>query len=108
MSYRGGHAHVRIEQGQYQQLKVYFLERALHRSAKAVKSELQKIQFEPYAPVRRQLLGILQGVNQARKQAGYELLGQEVFRLRRRVVRVFEPELLEVWIKEIRDVGRDN
>src|SRR5262249_15554588 len=71
VSFRGGHPHVRIEQEEYQNLKAYFVERAVHRSLPALEKELADVTFEPYAPVRRQLLCILRAVNRARKEAGF-------------------------------------
>jgi hypothetical protein len=47
--------------------------------------------FEPYAPVRSQLLCILRAVNRARAAAGLPEVPRTCLRLRRRVVRPFEP-----------------
>jgi hypothetical protein len=89
ISHRGGHSHVRIEQEQYNCLRAYFLELALHRSADSLARALHKLPFEPYAPVRRQLLNLLRAINHARKQAGFELLPSHCLRLRRRICRPF-------------------
>src|SRR6185437_515968 len=67
ISYRGGHPHVRIDQEEYKRLKAYFLELALHRSAERLGGELARLPFEPYAPIRRQLLTALRAVNRERK-----------------------------------------
>lgn len=90
ISYRGGHPHVRIEQEDYKRLKAYFLELALHRSAEHLGSELARLPFEPYAPIRRQLLTVLRAVNRERKRAGFELVARSCFRFARRVCRPFE------------------
>ena len=45
--------------------------------------------FEPYAPIRRPLLNILQAVNRARETVGYERVPVSAVRLRRRRVRPF-------------------
>jgi hypothetical protein len=90
VSYRGGHAHVRIEQGQYAELKAFFLEAAARRPAAWLGRELGRLPFEPYAPVRGQLLGILRAVNRARDTAGLEAVPATCLRLRRRVYRPFE------------------
>ena len=45
--------------------------------------------FEPYAPVRRQLLNIFRAVNGKRKEAGFSRLAVEVLPLRRRIVKPF-------------------
>lgn len=48
------------------------------------------LRFEPYAPVRRQLLNLLRTVNRTRKRAGFEPLPVECLRLKRRIYRPFE------------------
>lgn len=90
VSVRGGHAHVRIELEEYRRLKAYLVELATHRSAEALSREFQGVPFEPYAPVRRQLLNILRAVNRERKRAGFEPVPIAALRLRRRIVRPFE------------------
>jgi hypothetical protein len=90
VSYRGGHSHVRIEQEEYKQMKAYFLNLAVHRSLVTLERELASISFEPYAPVRRQLLCILRAVNRARKKAGFTPVTKHVFRFKRRIYRPFE------------------
>lgn len=51
------------------------------------------IGFEPYAPVRKQLLKILKQVNAERKAAGLARVPTEVIRFRRRIVKPFEPQV---------------
>jgi hypothetical protein len=46
--------------------------------------------YEPYAPVRQQLLNILRLVNRVRHFVGREPISPKVLRLRRRIVRPFE------------------
>jgi len=82
-------AHVRIETARYRELKAYFTERARHRTAERLGAELWRVPFEPYAPVRRQLLNILRAVNEVRKAAGFEKLPYSVLRYRRRIVKPF-------------------
>jgi len=91
ISYRGGHPHVRIDQEEYKRLKAYFLELALHRSVERLGRELARLPFEPYAPIRRQLLTVLRAVNRERQRAGFELVPRSCFRFLRRVCRPFEP-----------------
>jgi hypothetical protein len=91
VSYRNGHPHVRIEQEEYKRLKAYFLELALHRSAERLGRELARLPFEPYAPVRVQLLAVLRSINRERKRAGFEAVPRSCFRFVRRVCRPFEP-----------------
>lgn len=90
ISYRNGHPHVRIEQGEYKRLKAYFLDLAVHRSAEHLGRALGALPFEPYAPVRRQLLVVLRAVNRERKTAGFEPVPKTCFRFMRRVCRPFE------------------
>lgn len=85
------HAHVEIERKQYLELKAWFLELAVHRSAEKLTLAFYELPFEPYAPVRRQLLNILRAVNKARRKAGFSKVPVEVLPLRRRIVRPFEP-----------------
>ena len=92
ISHRGGHAHVRIDREQYKLLKAHLLELATRRSRESLEREFFRIPFEPYAPVRRQLLNILRAVNRARRTAGYEPLSSDCLRFKRRIVRPFEVE----------------
>lgn len=90
ISYRGGHPHVRIEQRQYLELKAYFGEIAVHRRAATLEGMFKRLPFEPYAPVRSQLFGIIREVNRRRKLASFDLVSSNCIRVRRRVVRPFE------------------
>ena len=87
---RQWHPSVRIHPERYRELKRYFLELATHRTAAAIGSELRNLPYEPYAPVRRQLLNILRAVNRARQEAGLEPLTPSALRLRRRPVKPFD------------------
>jgi len=95
ISYRNGHPHVRIEQEQYKRLRAYFLDLALHRSAERLEQELGELPFEPYAPVRRQLLNVLRAVNRDRKRAGFRPVSSSCLRFKRRICRPFEPRYME-------------
>lgn len=90
ISYRNGHPHVRIEQRQFLELKSYFSEVSIYRNGAPLESMLNRLPFEPYAPVRSQLSSILREVNKRRKLAGRELISANCIRLRRRVIRPFE------------------
>ena len=72
VSYRNGHARVRIDQESYKGLKAYLVDLAPRRSVEAMTEEFGMLRFEPYAPVRRQLLNLLRAVNRTRKRAGFE------------------------------------
>ena len=82
--------HVRIEREEFKRLKAHFLGLAVHRKAESISAELFRLPFEPYAPVRRQLLELLRLVNRARRTAGFDLVPVECLRLRRRIVRPFD------------------
>lgn len=94
ISYRRGvdrryHVSVRIAPDEYLELKSYLVGLAVHRSVENLIAEFRRIPFEPYAPVRRQLLNILRAVNRARHAAGFEPVPVSALRLRRRIVRPF-------------------
>lgn len=89
VSYKGGHVHVRIEREEFKRMKAHFLELATHRKADTVAAEFARLSFEPYAPIRRQLIEVLRAVNRARRGMGYELVPLEALRLRRRIMRPF-------------------
>lgn len=91
VSYRNGHASVRIDQETYRRLKVRLTDLALRRSVEHMAEEFRMLHFEPYAPIRRQLLNLLRAVNRARKQAGLGTVPAQCLRLKRRVFRPFAP-----------------
>jgi hypothetical protein len=83
------HACVRIDPPTYRQLKAFFQERAIHRSADTLAADFARIPFARYAPIRRQLLTIHKAVNTQRSQQGYEPVPVSALRLRRQTVRPF-------------------
>ncbi len=84
------HARVQIERDRYTELKAYFLDLAAKRSVETLARELFNLPFEPYAPVRQQLLNLIRLVNKRRHAAGQERLSPEVLRFQRRIVKPFE------------------
>ena len=84
------HAHVEIERRRYLELKAQLMELAVHRQVEHLALQFYKIPYEPYAPIRRQLLNMLRAVNLIRRRAGYQAVPVEVLPLRRRIVRPFE------------------
>jgi hypothetical protein len=82
---------VQIEREWYLSLKAYLLDIAPHRSTDQIAAEFRSLPFEPYAPVRQQMLNLLRHVNRRRESAGVEPIGFDVLRYRRRIVRPFEP-----------------
>jgi hypothetical protein len=89
VSSKRGHAHVRIDLEEFRRLKARVLELAVHRNAKSLTDFFWSLPFEPYAPVRRQLLQLLRLADRKRSQAGYEQLPWDILRFRRRIVRPF-------------------
>jgi hypothetical protein len=88
---QGGAVRVAIERGEYQRLKAYFLDLAPRRTAEQLEAELGSLPFEPYGPIRSQLLCILRAVNHRRKAAGYSPVSKWCFRFKRHIYRPFEP-----------------
>ncbi len=88
---RGGRVSVRVERDEYRGLRAYFADAAVRRSAGVLADELGSLPYEPYAPVRRQMLGLLGLVNRARKASGLEEVPLACLRLRRRIGPVFAP-----------------
>lgn len=84
------HAHVAIERRRYLELKAWLLDRAVHRSVEHLALEFYRLPYEPYAPVRRQLLNLWRAVNRRRRQAGFQPVPVEVLPLKRRIVRPFD------------------
>lgn len=87
-----GHASVRISREEYLRAKSHFESIACHRSAEALCRELGALRFEPFAPVRRQLLNILRAVNRARGARGFEPIPHTALRLRPTPQRIFVEE----------------
>jgi hypothetical protein len=85
-----GHPRVLIELEEHKRLKAYFIDLAVCRSREWLEAELERLPFEPYAPVRRQLLTIHRAVNRARKEAGFEPVSKSCLRFKRRIYRPFE------------------
>ncbi len=81
---------VQISRAAMKELKARFLENARCRREEWFAEEFWKLPYEPYAPVRQQLLGILRQVNAARSAVGMSKLSPEIIRYRREPVKVFE------------------
>jgi hypothetical protein len=89
------HASVRIHPKQYRLLKSYFLDIATRRSPEQISDELRRLPFEPYAPVRRQMLNITRAVNGRRSRSGMEPIPTSALRLRRAILKPFLEESAE-------------
>lgn len=80
-----------IARTQLDVLRKQFTAIALHRSKDALAREIFNLPYEPYAPVRKQLLGLVFMVNKIRKAAGYEPLPTSCIRYHRRIVQPRRP-----------------
>jgi hypothetical protein len=90
---RGGgayHASVRINRDLFQTIKSRYEGAALECTAEQLFSELHTLPYEPYAPVRSQLRGLLRAINRRRRLAGLEQVSEQALRLRRAPVRPFD------------------
>ena len=81
---------VLIAREPYRELCAYFLSIACHRRAEALAEELYALPYEPYAPVRKQLLKLLRLINAKRQAAGYSKIPPTCLRFKREIVRSFE------------------
>jgi hypothetical protein len=84
------HSHVEVDREWLKVLQAWFLDTAVRRSVEKVVLDFYRFPFEPYAPVRRQMLNLLRAVNRARRQAGQDEIPYQAIPLRRRVFRPFE------------------
>lgn len=89
ISYKGGRVQVRIEREELKRLKAHLLAVAPHRHGESVADEFLRLRYEPYAPVRRQLLHVLRAVNARRRAAGFDAVSPDVLRRYRTIVRPF-------------------
>lgn len=74
----------------YRELCASFLSIACHRRAETLAEELYGLPYEPYAPVRKQLLKLLRLVNAKRQASGYSKISPTCLRFKREIVRAFE------------------
>jgi hypothetical protein len=94
---------VQIEAELYKGLRAYLEDIALHRSARQLAVELADLPFEPYAPVRQQLLNLIRYINHRRQTANLEPVSFSVLRYRRRIVRPFGTlEMSPAYVSRVR------
>ena len=86
---RSGRVCVRIDSIEYRVLKRELLELSRRASAAGVAAVFERIPFEPWRPVRSQLLSLLRAVNRERAARRVDEVSRECVRWRRRIV--FEP-----------------
>lgn len=82
---------VMIGRAAYRYLKAEFLEAATRKSATDLAAKFSRLPFEPYAPIRKQLLQILRMVNAKRRTAALDRLPGKIVRTKRRIVKPFDP-----------------
>ena len=92
---RKWHVSVRIHPERYKNLKAYLTDIATKRSVESLVAEFQALRFEPYAPVRSQLMSLRRRVNEARKKQGYAPVPFEALRMKREIVKPFGFEKVE-------------
>lgn len=80
---------VQIARPAMRELKAKFLAAARTRRPEWFAEQFWRLPYEPYAPVRKQLLDLLRQINAARKAAGLPKLSTEMIRYRQRRVKVF-------------------
>ena len=84
------HSHVEIDRQWYKVLQAWFLDTAIRRSAEKVAFDFYRCPFEPYAPVRRQLLGCCAVSMRPENGQANRCCHMLCLPMRRRVVRPFE------------------
>ncbi len=85
-----GHPSVRIARRRFEELKRRFADDALRLSVEDLAVRFGELPFEPFAPVRGQLLTLLRSVNRIRKTASLPLIPATALRLCRKPVKPFE------------------
>lgn len=80
-----------IARESYRELCASILAIACHRRGETLAEELFSLPYEPYAPVRKQLLKLLRLINAKRQAAGFSKISASSLRFQREIVRAFEP-----------------
>lgn len=83
------HASVRIARREYVALKKFLTNEASRNSEAHLADLFRSLPYEPYAPVRRQLMALLRAVNRRRIASSLMRIPSSHIRLRRRPVTVF-------------------
>lgn len=86
---RRGRALVRIERRELSALHDYMRTLATHASRRVLEDTFVHLPYEPYRPVRKQLLTLLKAVNQHRRNLNLPPVRPESLRRLRRIVRPF-------------------
>ena len=83
------HVRAQISRKFIAEISRHLLAHATRRDEEWFASQFWHLPFEPFAPVRKQLLKCLMQVNQARRKAGLSKLPTEIIRFRRDIVKVY-------------------
>jgi hypothetical protein len=86
---------IQISKARYRELKAELLLHARNRSEEWYRMRFYHVGFEPYAPIRQQLLELLRLVNKARGTHGLKKIAPDCIRYHRKPVKVFEQVELE-------------
>jgi hypothetical protein len=89
VSYANRQATVRIDRGTELNLRAYFEDVATTYSAAGISRQIRRLPFQPYRPVRQQLLDFLDEVNRLRRAKGLEPVPLTSVRWRRWIVKPF-------------------
>jgi hypothetical protein len=83
LSFRNGKFHARIRTEELKRLRKFFLDVATRRDLPWWREKLWNLPFEPYAPVLRQVGGLVRRVNKIRQTAGLPKIPENYIRVRR-------------------------
>lgn len=86
---------VQIAREQLRMLKPYLFDLATKRSAEWLAKGLWNLPFEPYAPVRKQMLALLRVINSRRQAKGESKIAANLLRTKRTIVKPFGDEIVE-------------
>lgn len=103
LSFRNGHASVRLDMREYQVLKSFFLVNALRCSAEWHAAEFSRLSYQPYAPVRAQLRCVMRAVNRERRISAKEPVVWPELPGRRQVFRPFDRQCRSQVVFQPRD-----
>lgn len=92
-----GRYRVRVTIGRkaFRNLQADLVDKAAHRAVDTLRWELWNQPFEPYAPIRKQYLMVLRQMNRIRSALGYDRVPTDAIRYQRRIVKPFEPGIVE-------------
>ena len=90
LSFRNRRASVRIAPEELAWIKAHLLALAPRRSTDALANEFRRIHFQPFAPVRAQVLELRRAVNRLRHGAGLEAVPIEAVPWKRSIIAPFE------------------